>query len=606
MNDQLRNASAEILDWEPFKHSLMDFARPVGPDLLRRTQPFLDWTQVRRDSLVWPYNRVLDSAPTPVAAGRDDSGRTISGLNFGSQDYLGLSSHPKIREGALEALQEWGPHSASSGALQGNTRISLQLENALGEFLQMENVMLFPTGWAAGFGTVVGLVRPHDHVVMDKLAHACLQQGATAATQRVLRHDHLDVEGARQHLRQIREEDKKGGILVITEGLFSMDLDVPRIDALQAACREYGATLLVDVAHDLGALGPEGTGTLGVQKVLGKVDLVMGAFSKTFASNGGFLASRLPTVTQYVRFFGGSWAFSNALSPVQAAVVLAALRIVDSPEGAELREHTMKAIRAMRAAFEDHGITCLGEPSPIVPVLVGNEAVARLAYRLLRNSGVMASLVEFPGVAVGKARFRMQVMASHSLEQVTKAAHIVSEAISEANDAIGRNIPTPGLKSDQPHSSSKQRRAADRLGAEKSPVAMPVDLLSKGKRKSYRAGEQIIGEGTQPQAVFVVRSGTVRVQMDHLGSPVRLSELGRGEMFGEMSFFTEVPASASVIAVDDVELDVIDRATLNNATANDPRVAAEFYRHAAYKLADRLRFTSQDLVSIANLVANAG
>ena len=345
---------------EAFTRSVYDFARPIGPDLLGRTQGLFDWTQARREALVWPFCRSLETAPSPWAAGRDDVGRSLSGLNFGSQDYLGLSSHPAIKIAAMRALEEFGPHSASSGVLQGNTRISLELRHALGEFLHMRNVMLFPTGWAAGFGTIVGLIRPYDYVVMDNLAHACLQQGANAATQRVLRHGHLDIEGARKHLQQIRAEDASAGILVVTEGLFSMDSDMPRLDALQAACREYGATLFVDVAHDLGALGPGGTGALGAQNLLGKVDLVMGAFSKTFASNGGFLASGSAAAMQYVQLFGGSWTFSNAISPIQAAVVLEALRIVASPEGAELRARAMTAIHAMRDAFSGHGMTCLG------------------------------------------------------------------------------------------------------------------------------------------------------------------------------------------------------------------------------------------------------
>src|SRR5207244_2190884 len=138
-------------------------------------------------------------------------------------------------------------------------------------------------------GAITGLIRPNDHVIVDNLAHACLQQGAHAATQNVRRHDHLDIAAVHSHLQEIRANDTKNGILVVTEGLFSMDSDTPDLQTLQALCHEYEATLLVDVAHDLGAIGPGGTGFLGIQDMLGKVDLVVGAFSKTFASNGGFL-----------------------------------------------------------------------------------------------------------------------------------------------------------------------------------------------------------------------------------------------------------------------------------------------------------------------------
>src|SRR5262249_25642590 len=156
------------------------------------------------------------------------------------------------------ALQEFGPHSASSPMLQGNTTLSLLLENALADLLRMEQVVLFSTGWGAGFGTITALIRPADHVILDHLAHACLQQGAQAATQNVRRHPHLDIEAVRRHLQEIRAGDTRNGILVVTEGLFSMDSDSPDLQTLQDLCHEYEATLLVDVAHDLGAIGPGG------------------------------------------------------------------------------------------------------------------------------------------------------------------------------------------------------------------------------------------------------------------------------------------------------------------------------------------------------------
>src|SRR5262249_46158784 len=153
----------------------------------------------------------------------------------------------------------------------------------------------------------------------------------------------------------------------------SMDSDTPDIAALQGACREYEATLLVDVAHDLGAMGPGGGGALGAQGLLGKVDLVMGSFSKTFASNGGFLAAHSPAVKQFAKYFANPHMFSNALSPVQAAVVSAAILIVRSPEGDVLRQRLFAAVQALRDGFARHGIDCYGTPSAIVPVPFRND-----------------------------------------------------------------------------------------------------------------------------------------------------------------------------------------------------------------------------------------
>lgn len=409
-----------------------DFYRPAGADLLARTEQFHDWVQARRRTETWQYSRVLEAAPGSVALITNDSGRRARGINFNSQDYLSLNSHPAVREAAARALHDYGPHSAGSPMVLGNTRISDELEKTLGELVGAEHVTLFPTGWAAGFGTIAGLVRPEDHVVIDRLAHSCLQQGARAATRNVVRHNHLDVDAVRGHLADIRSRDARNGILVVTDGLFSVDADWPDLVALQETCRRYGATLLVDVAHDLGSMGPEGSGVLGIQNMIGEIDLVMGAFSKTFSSNGGFLASRSPAVKQYVKMFGGSHFFSNALSPVQTAVVLQAARIVRSPEGEELRGKLMRAVHALRDELSAQGLTCMGEPSPIVPLLIGNEKLARVANRLLFDRGVLAFMVEFPVTPTGSSRFRLQVQAGHEPAEAREAARLIAGAVTDA------------------------------------------------------------------------------------------------------------------------------------------------------------------------------
>src|SRR5476651_2426329 len=188
--------------------------------------------------------------------------------------------------------------------------------------------------------------------------------------------------------------------MVVTEGLFSMDSDTPDLAALQELCHEYGATLLVDVAHDLGALGEDGRGHIGIQKMLGKVDLVMGSFSKTFASNGGFVACRNRAIKEYLRFYSPPATFSNALSQVQAAVVLKAFEIVESAEGVSLRSQLMANILNLRMTLRAAGMDFYGDPSAIVAVKTGAEGLARLVSRRLPELGLLANLVEYP--AVGK------------------------------------------------------------------------------------------------------------------------------------------------------------------------------------------------------------
>ena len=409
--------------------SMRDFRELRGKDLIARVGNFYEWQRLRRSQGLWPYSKSTEQAPLAVTAARDDSGLRFSGLNFATQDYLGLSSDPEIKEIAKAVVDEYGVHSAGSSALAGNTKYSLRLEQTISEFLNLEHTVLYPTGWAAGYGVIKGLVRPNDHVVLDGLAHACLQEGAYSATSNVHLHGHLNVDSVRRHLKKIRSKDAENAILVVTESLFSMDSDSPNLRMLQDLCREYDATLMVDVAHDLGAMGQSGRGFIGMQGMTGQIDIVMGSFSKTFASNGGFVACNSPAVKQYLKFYGCSATFSNALSPVQAATVTKAFDIVRSEKGQQLRWQLLKRVVQMRDALTAAGLSVIGDPSAIVPVLVGDEALARMVSRRLPELEVIANLVEYPAVAKGNARFRLQMMPSHTAENVMELAARLRAAV---------------------------------------------------------------------------------------------------------------------------------------------------------------------------------
>ena len=419
--------------------SVRDFREIQGPDLMARVSPFYNWQQLRRQRSLWPYSRSTQEAPLSVCTASDDSGVKFTGLNFATQDYLGLSSDPEIKEVAKAVIDEYGVHSAGSSALVGNTKYSLRLEETISEFLNLEHTLVYPTGWAAGYGAIKGLIRPSDHVVMDGLSHACLQEGAYSATPNVYLHGHLNLNSIRRHLKRIREKDTENAILVVTESLFSMDSDTPDLPALQNLCHEYGATLLVDVAHDLGSIGPGGTGFIGEQGMSGKIDIVMGSFSKTFASNGGFVSCNSVAVKQYLKFYGCSATFSNALSPVQAATVTKAFEIVRSERGQHLRSVLMERVEQLRNALTVTGLRCKGSPSAIVPVLVGDEALARLVSRRLPGLEIIANLVEYPAVAKGDARLRIQMMPTHSLENVQALATRLRTAIEFAQVEYARH-----------------------------------------------------------------------------------------------------------------------------------------------------------------------
>jgi len=412
--------------------SMRDFRVPGGIDLLGRTEGFFKWQNLRRQNGLWPFSRATEDGPSTVCSAQDDSGNRMRGVNFASQDYLSLSAHSGIKATAKEVIERCGVHSAGSPALVGNTSYSVKLERKIAEFLRMEEVVLYPTGWAAGFGVIKGLVRSADHVVMDMLAHSCLQEGASAATNNIYQFRHLDNDYCRKLLMKIRAKDKENGILVVTEGLFSMDSDTPDLVGLQELCHEFNATLVVDVAHDLGCLGADGRGHIGMQNMLGKIDIVMGSFSKTFASNGGFVACKNRAVKEYLRFYSAPATFSNALSPVQAATVLKAFEIVESDEGRAQRDALMANILSLRHHLRDAGLDYYGDPSAIVCVKMGSEGLARLVSRRLPELGLVANLVEFPAVPKGAARIRMQVMANHSEQNIVKAVEILKTARQQA------------------------------------------------------------------------------------------------------------------------------------------------------------------------------
>ena len=429
--DDTVEAGAEL------RGSSFDYLTGPGTDLAAKAQAFHAWAQTRVSHGVFPYAKRLGGRPGATAELTLLDGRRHAGLNFSSQEYLSLARHPQVCAAAQAAMERYGVHSAGSTALAGNVEEATLLEVELGDLLRMPEVLLFPTGWAAGFGAIKGLVRETDHVIIDQLAHNCLHEGARASTPNVHLHRHLDVDHAERLLRRVRQRDPHNGILVVTEGCFSMDADAPDIARLQALAREHGALLMVDVAHDLGSMGPGGGGQLALQGVLGQVDLVMGSFSKTFASNGGFVACHDRAIKEYLRFYAAPNTFSNALSPVQVAIVRACLALVRSPEGEARRGRLMQAILTLRTALTAQGIAVLGHPSPIVPVMLGNDALARLASREMSEAGLLANLVEYPAVSMNSARLRMQVMADHTPALAQTAARIVADALHRARALTG-------------------------------------------------------------------------------------------------------------------------------------------------------------------------
>lgn len=415
------------------ENSLLDFVIVKGTDPEERYGPCAAWIGERRRQNTWPYRRVLAGKVADRVATVDEAHRSNGrdNVNYASQDYLGLVQDPRIHTAAKEAVDRYGVHSSGSPALLGRSRPMLALADKLCAVSGRERCLLYPTGWAAGFGVITGLARRSDLIIMDQLAHNCLQAGAQASSRHVHRFRHNDVCEVERLLMQARSESADRGIFIVIESLYSMDADSPDLHQMLALARDYEAIIILDVAHDFGAMGERGLGLL--EQVAHEVepDVIMGSFSKTFASNGGFVLCS-PVIYDYLCYHSPSHVFSNALSPVQAGVVLQAADIVFSDEGQGLRDRLLDNVLALRREMTERGLHVGGGPSPIVPVFVGDEQLARVTSSHLTERGLLANLVEFPAVARGKARFRFQVMPTHSPQTAETAAQIMAEAVQQA------------------------------------------------------------------------------------------------------------------------------------------------------------------------------
>jgi 7-keto-8-aminopelargonate synthetase-like enzyme len=290
----------------------------------------------------------------------------------------------------------------------------------------MEDAVVYPTGWAAGYGVPVALIRSEDLVLMDALSHNCIQEGARSCGGEVKKFRHNDLGHLEELLAAARTAQAERGIFVMIESLYSMDSDSPDLGAMLDLCERYEAISILDVAHDFGSMGATGRGLLDT--IPGRQpDVVLGSFSKTFGANGGFAAAKAGVVN-YLRYYSPTNLFSNAISPMQTYVAMKAFEIAFSAEGDALRRALMERVLRLRGAMEARNLYVHGDPSPICPVFVGGEPLARLTSKHVFHLGMAANLVEFPAVARGKARFRFQVMANHKLEDMDRAAEIMAQA----------------------------------------------------------------------------------------------------------------------------------------------------------------------------------
>jgi 8-amino-7-oxononanoate synthase len=350
----------------------------------------------------------------PLSSGQDTevqmNGQKL--LMLGSNNYLGLSTHPKVKEAAIAAIAKYGTGCAGSRFLNGTLDIHLECEEKLARFVGKEAALVYSTGFQVNLGVLPALASRSDFLILDKLDHASIVDGARMSFSRVIRYRHNDMQNLEEILRSLPPEKSK---LIVVDGVFSMDGDLADLPAIVALAEAHGGVVMVDDAHGLGVIGPQGRGTAAHFGLTDRIDLTMGTFSKSLASVGGFIASDAETI-EYLKHQSRSLIFSASIPPANVATVMAALEIVLSePERIQrLWDNAHRLSAGLKAMGFDLGRSC----TPILPVCIGDDRLCFKFCRLLQDEGIFVNPVVTPGVEPGNALLRVSLMATHTFAQI--------------------------------------------------------------------------------------------------------------------------------------------------------------------------------------------
>jgi 8-amino-7-oxononanoate synthase len=372
------------------------------------------------DAGMYPYFKAISGLDGPhvVVEGRDL-------IMIGSNNYLGLTTHPKVRKRALRALEEYGTSCSGSRFLNGTLDIHETLEKALADFMGKPAAQVFSTGFQTNQGVIAPLVSRGDSVVIDRLVHASIYDGVRLGFGKVRRFRHNDPISLRKNLEVC---PKDHGILVIVDGVYSMDGDLAPLPDLVEVAKEYGARIMVDDAHGIGVLGEGGRGVLEHWGLTDEVDLVMGTFSKSLASLGGFVAGD-ERVISYIRHHSRALIFSAAMPPSAIAAVQAALEVIESEP--EIMENLWRNTRFLMDGFRSLGFEIGPTETPIIPLIVGDDMRTIFFWKRLFDEGLFTNCVIAPGVPDGTQRIRTTLMATHTIEDLEQVIEITGRVARE-------------------------------------------------------------------------------------------------------------------------------------------------------------------------------
>ncbi len=338
----------------------------------------------------------------------------------GSNNYLGLTTHPKVREAACRAVERYGTSCTGSRFLNGTLEMHEQLEGELAQWVGKQSALVFSTGMQANLGAVSAIVGRGDYVILDKDDHASIVDGARLSYGEIQRFRHNDMEHLERVLQSLPE---KSGKLIVVDGLFSMEGDLAPLPEIIPLAKKYKARLMVDDAHAMGVLGG-GRGTAAHFGLTEDVDLIMSTFSKSFASLGGFIAGD-EDIVHYIKHSARSLIFSASIPPANAASALAALHVMrDEPERIQRVNDIGKK---MREGYKSLGFNIGASVTPVIPIVIGDDQLTFATWRLLFENGVFVNPVISPAVAQGRQLLRTSYMATHTDEQLDRVLCIFEE-----------------------------------------------------------------------------------------------------------------------------------------------------------------------------------
>jgi 8-amino-7-oxononanoate synthase len=369
---------------------------------------------------IYPYFREIESDQDTVVKIK---GKDV--LMFGSNSYLGLTNHPRIKEAAKRAVDKYGTGCAGSRFLNGTLDIHIELEERLAKLVGKDAALCYSTGFQVNLGVVSVLTGRKDHILLDELDHASIIEGSRLSFSRVLKFKHNDMKSLETKLKLCSPDSLK---LIVVDGIFSMEGDIVKLPELVNLAENYNATVMVDDAHSLGVIGKNGSGTASHFGLTDKIDLIMGTFSKSLASLGGFIASDKDTIN-YIKHNSRTLIFSASMTPASAASVMAAMDImISEPERiSRLWDNTHYALKRFREMGFDTGKS----ETPIIPLFIRDDIKALVLTRELLSEGIFVNPIVSPAVPKENCLIRYSLMATHTREQIEMSVEKITKAAKE-------------------------------------------------------------------------------------------------------------------------------------------------------------------------------